>query len=83
MSKELLEKVLKTKAENFTEEYVEVEFEKCYMLVEKVMNNLDHEEKELLLKMVDNYDDMHRFVKYFIGEKRLWVKKLLLLMKLD
>lgn len=83
MSKELLEKVLKTKAENFTEEYVEVEFEKCYMLVEKVMNNLEHEEKELLLKMVDNYDDMHRFVKYFLGEKRLWVKKLLLLMKLD
>ena len=71
MSKELLEKVLKTKAENFTEEYVEVEFEKCYMLVEKVMNNLEHEEKELLLKMVDNYDDMHRFVKYFLGEKRL------------
>ena len=70
MSKELLEKVLKTKAENFTEEYVEVEFEKCYMLVEKVMNNLDHEEKELLLKMVDNYDDMHRFVKYFMGGKK-------------
>ena len=83
MSKELLEKVLKTKAENFTEEYVEVEFEKCYMLVEKIMNNLDENEKELLLKMVDNYDDMHRFVKYFLGEKRLWVKKLLLLMKLD
>ena len=71
MSKELLEKVLKTKAENFTEEYVEVEFEKCYMLVEKIMNNLDENEKELLLKMVDNYDDMHRFVKYFLGEKRL------------
>ena len=74
MSKELLEKVLKTKAENFTEEYVEVEFEKCYMLVEKIMNNLDENEKELLLKMVDNYDDMHRFVKYFLGEKRLWIK---------
>ena len=71
MNKELLEKVLKTKAENFTEEYVEVEFEKCYMLVEKIMNNLDENEKELLLKMVDNYDDMHRFVKYFLGEKRL------------
>ena len=83
MNKELLEKVLKTKAENFTKEYVEVEFEKCYMLVEKIMNNLDENEKELLLKMVDNYDDMHRFVKYFLGEKRLWVKKLLLLMKLD
>ena len=71
MSKELLEKVLKTNAENFTKEYVEVEFEKCYMLVEKIMNNLDENEKELLLKMVDNYDDMHRFVKYFLGEKRL------------
>lgn len=72
MSKELLEKVLKTKAENFTEEYVEVEFEKCYMLVEKIMNNLDENEKELLLKMVDNYDDMHRFVKYFLtGDLRL------------
>ena len=71
MNKELLEKVLKTKAEIFTEEYVEVEFEKCYMLVEKIMNNLDENEKELLLKMVDNYDDMHRFVKYFLGEKRL------------
>ena len=66
MSKELLEKVLKTKAENFTEEYVEVEFEKCYMLVEKIMNNLDHEEKELLLKICSEYDDMHRFIKYFI-----------------
>ena len=83
MNKELLEKVLKEKAEKFTDEYVEVEFEKCYMLVEKIMNNLDENEKELLLKMVDNYDDMHRFVKYFLGEKRLWVKKLLLLMKLD
>ena len=71
MNKELLEKVLKEKAEKFTDEYVEVEFEKCYMLVEKIMNNLDENEKELLLKMVDNYDDMHRFVKYFLGEKRL------------
>ena len=71
MSKELLEKVLKTNAENFTKEYVEVEFEKCYMLVEKVMNNLDHEEKELLLKICDDYDDMHKFVRYFLGEKRL------------
>ena len=70
-NKELLEKILNEKAENFTEEYVEVEFEKCYMLVEKIMNNLDENEKELLLKMVDNYDDMHRFVKYFLGEKRL------------
>lgn len=83
MSKELLEKVLKTKAENFTEEYVEVEFEKCYMLVEKIMNNLDENEKELLLKMSNDYDDMYKFIKYFMGEKRLWVKKLLLLMKLD
>ena len=71
MNKELLEKVLKEKAENFTQEYQEIEFEKCYMLVQKIMNNLDENEKELLLKMVDNYDDMHRFVKYFLGEKRL------------
>ena len=71
MSKELLEKVLKTKAENFTEEYVEVEFEKCYMLVEKIMNNLDENEKELLLKMSNDYDDMYKFIKYFMGEKRL------------
>ena len=70
MSKELLEKVLKTKAENFTQEYVEVEFEKCYMIVEKVMNNLDHEEKELLLKICDDYDDMHKFVKYFLGGRK-------------
>ena len=71
MKKDLLEKVLNEKAENFTQEYVEVEFEKCYMLVQKIMNNLNQNEKELLLKMVDNYDDMHRFVKYFLGEKRL------------
>ena len=66
MNKELLEKVLKEKAENFTQEYQEIEFEKCYMLVEKIMNNLDHEEKELLLKICSEYDDMHRFIKYFI-----------------
>ena len=83
MSKELLEKVLKTNAENFTDEYVEVEFKKCYMLVEKVMGILDQDEKELLLKMSNDYDDMYKFIKYFMGEKRLWVKKLLLLMKLD
>ena len=71
MKKDLLEKVLNEKAENFTQEYVEIEFEKCYMLVQKIMNNLNQNEKELLLKMVDNYDDMHRFVKYFLGEKRL------------
>ena len=70
MNKELLEKVLNTKAENFTEEYVEVEFEKCYMLVEKVMNNLDHEEKELLLKICNEYDDMYKFIKYFMGGKK-------------
>ena len=77
MNKELLEKVLKEKAEKFTDEYVEVEFKKCYMLVQKIMNNLNQEEKELLLKICDDYDDMHKFVRYFIGEKRLWVKKLL------
>lgn len=71
MNKELLEKVLKEKAENFTQEYQEIEFEKCYMLVEKIMNNLDHEEKELLLKMSNDYDDMYKFIKYFMGEKRL------------
>ena len=75
MKKDLLEKVLNEKAENFTQEYVEVEFEKCYMLVQKIMNNLNQEEKELLLKICDDYDDMHKFVRYFIGEKRLWVKK--------
>ena len=74
MSKELLEKVLKEKAEKFTDEYVEVEFKKCYMLVQKIMNNLNQEEKELLLKICDDYDDMHKFVRYFIGEKRLWIK---------
>ena len=71
MKKDLLEKVLNEKAENFTQEYVEVEFEKCYMLVQKIMNNLNQEEKELLLKICDDYDDMHKFVRYFIGEKRL------------
>ena len=65
MNKELLEKVLKEKAENFTQEYQEIEFEKCYMLVEKIMNNLDHEEKELLLKICSEYDDMYKFVRYF------------------
>ena len=73
-NKELLEKILNEKAENFTEEYVEVEFEKCYMLVQKIMNNLNQEEKELLLKICDDYDDMYKFIKYFMGEKRLWVK---------
>ena len=71
MKKDLLEKVLNEKAENFTQEYVEVEFEKCYMLVQKIMNNLNQEEKELLLKICDDYDDMHKFVRYFLGEKRL------------
>ena len=71
MKKDLLEKVLNEKAENFTQEYVEVEFEKCYMLVQKIMNNLNQEEKELLLKICDDYDDMHKFIKYFMGEKRL------------
>ena len=71
MNKELLEKVLKEKAEKFTDEYVEVEFKKCYELVEKIMNNLNQEEKELLLKICDDYDYMHKFVRYFIGEKRL------------
>ena len=70
MNKELLEKVLKTKAENFTEEYVETEFDKCYNLVYKIMNNLDQEEKELLLKICDDYDDMHKFVKYFLGGRK-------------
>ena len=70
MSKELLEKVLKTKAENFTQEYVETEFDKCYNLVYKIMNNLDQEEKELLLKICDDYDDMHKFVKYFLGGRK-------------
>ena len=74
MKKDLLEKVLNEKAENFTQEYVEIEFEKCYMLVQKIMNNLNQEEKELLLKICDDYDDMHKFIKYFMGEKRLWVK---------
>ena len=74
MKKDLLEKVLNEKAENFTQEYVEVEFEKCYMLVQKIMNNLNKEDKELLLKICDDYDDMHKFVRYFIGEKRLWIK---------
>ena len=41
------------------------------MLVQKIMNNLNQEEKELLLKICDDYDDMHKFVRYFIGEKRL------------
>ena len=35
------------------------------MLVEKIMNNLDHEEKELLLKICSEYDDMYKFVRYF------------------
>ena len=65
MNKELLEKVLKEKAENFTQEYQEIEFEKCYMLVQKIMSNLDQEEKELLYKMVNDYDDMYKFVRYF------------------
>ena len=70
MNKELLEKVLKTKAENFKEEYVEVEFDKCYNLVYKIMNNLGQEEKELLLKVCNEYDDMHKFVKYFLGGRK-------------
>ena len=74
MKKDLLEKILNEKAEKFTDEYVEVEFKKCYMLVQKIMNNLNQEEKELLLKICDDYDDMHKFVRYFIGEKRLWIK---------
>ena len=74
MNKELLEKVLKEKAEKFTDEYVEVEFKKCYMLVEKIMNNLDHEEKELLLKVCNEYDDMHKFVKYFLVGRKQWKK---------
>ena len=71
MKKDLLEKILNEKAEKFTDEYVEVEFKKCYMLVQKIMNNLNQDEKELLLKICDDYDDMHKFVRYFIGEKRL------------
>ena len=71
MNKELIKTVLGMDAECFTSEYVEVEFEKCYMLVQKIMNNLNQEEKELLLKICDDYDDMHKFVRYFIGEKRL------------
>ena len=74
MNKELLEKVLKTKAENFTQEYVETEFDKCYNLVYKIMNNLDQEEKELLLKVCNEYDDMHKFVKYFLGGRKQWKK---------
>ena len=70
MNKELLEKVLKEKAEKFTDEYVEVEFEKCYMLVQKIMNNLDENEKELLLKICNEYDDMYKFIKYFMGGKK-------------
>ena len=70
MKKDLLEKVLNEKAENFTQEYVEVEFEKCYMLVQKIMNNLNQEEKELLLKVCNEYDDMHKFVKYFLGGRK-------------
>lgn len=77
MKKELIKTVLGMDAECFTDEYVEVEFKKCYELVEKIMNNLNQEEKELLLKICDDYDDMHKFVRYFIGEKRLWVKRLL------
>ena len=71
MKKELIKTVLGMDAECFTDEYVEVEFKKCYELVEKIMNNLNQEEKELLLKICDDYDDMHKFVRYFIGEKRL------------
>ena len=74
MKKELIKTVLGMDAECFTDEYVEVEFKKCYMLVQKIMNNLNQEEKELLLKICDDYDDMHKFVRYFIGEKRLWIK---------
>ena len=70
MKKDLLEKVLNEKAEKFTEEYQEVEFEKCYVLVEKIMNQLDQHEKELLLKMSNDYDDMYKFIKYFMGGKK-------------
>ena len=83
MKKELIKTVLGMDAECFTDEYVEVEFKKCYELVEKIMGILDQDEKELLLKMSNDYDDMYKFIKYFMGEKRLWVIKLLLLMKLD
>ena len=74
MKKELIKTVLGMDAECFTDEYVEVEFKKCYELVEKIMGILDQDEKELLLKICDDYDDMHKFVRYFIGEKRLWIK---------
>ena len=71
MKKELIKTVLGMDAECFTDEYVEVEFKKCYELVEKIMGILDQDEKELLLKMSNDYDDMYKFIKYFMGEKRL------------
>ena len=67
---ELMESILGESANTFTKEYVETEFVKCYNLVYKIMNNLDQEEKELLLKICDDYDDMHKFVKYFLGGRK-------------
>ena len=70
MKKELIKTVLGMDAECFTDEYVEVEFKKCYELVEKIMGILDQDEKELLLKMSNDYDDMYKFIKYFMGGKK-------------
>lgn len=70
MNNELIKTVLGLDAGCFKSEYVETGFEKCYMLVQKIMNNLDQNEKELLYQMLNYYDDdMYKFVKYFIGGK--------------
>ena len=71
---ELMESILGESANTFTKEYVETEFDKCYNLVYKIMNNLGQEEKELLLKVCNEYDDMHKFVKYFLGGRKQWKK---------
>ena len=71
MNKELIKTVLGMDAECFTDEYVETGFERCYMLVQKIMNSLDQSEKELLFEMLNHYDDdMYKFVKYFMGGKK-------------
>ena len=69
MNKELIKTVLGLDADCFTSEYVETGFERCYMLVQKIMNNLEAVEKDLLFEMLNYYDDdMYKFVKHFIGE---------------
>ena len=71
MNNELIKTVLGLDADCFTSEYVETGFERCYMLVQKIMNNLEAVEKDLLFEMLNYYDDdMYKFVKYFIGEEK-------------